>query len=321
MAADSVDMARGVELAGDRLRGLVRETPVEPSPRLGEEAGCEVVLKLENLQLTGSFKLRGALNKLLSLSSGERGRGVVAASSGNHGAAVAFGAGMLNVRCEVFVPEGASPVKVRSIEGYGAKVSFRGGDSGVTEALARKFAEEEGKTYVSPYNDPAVVLGQGTIGAEMSRQIEAIDTVLVSVGGGGMISGVSGYLKGIREGVEVLGCSPENSPVMARSCAAGGILDMESLPTLSDGTAGGVERDAITFDLCRKYVDDFILVSEAEISAAMRFLIEAHHTLVEGAAALGVAALLKEKERLRGRKVAIVLCGANISAETLKKVL
>jgi threonine dehydratase len=316
-----MDMKSQVEEAGRRIRDHVRTTPVERSLRLGELAGAPVHLKLENLQITGSFKLRGALNKLLSLAPEERARGVVAASSGNHGAAVSYGLRALGCGGIVFVPENASPAKIANIRAYGAEVRTHATDSGITEVFARRYASEHGLVYVSPYNDPVVVAGQGTIGMELAGQIDRIDTLYVALGGGGLISGIAGYLKGAGRRVDVVACSPENSAVMHHSVRAGRILEMESLPTLSDGTAGAVEAGAITLDLCRSYVDRYLLVSEEEIRDALRLVFDLHHTLIEGAAAVAVAGFLKDRERRRGGDAVVLLCGANIARETLKSIL
>ncbi|MCP3961420.1 MAG: threonine/serine dehydratase [bacterium] len=314
-----MDVAREVLAAEARIRPYVRETPVEESRVLGAQAGAQVFLKLECYQLTGSFKLRGAVNKILSL--GTEAPAVVAASSGNHGAAIAHAVAVLGGRGVVFVPEDASPTKIEAIRAAGAEVRQEGADCVIAERLARRYGEEHGIPYVSPYNDPLVVGGQGTIGLELARQLETIDTIYVALGGGGLTSGIAGYLESIGRDVEIVACSPERSAVMAASLEAGRILDLESKPTLSDGTAGGVEAGAITFELCRRLIDRTVLLSEAEIRDAMRLLIGRHHVLVEGAAAVAVAGFLREKERLAGRNVAIVLCGANVSPETLREIL
>jgi threonine dehydratase len=305
-----------------RIRGHVRETPVEDSPTLGESAGCHVYLKLENLQRTGSFKLRGATNKLRSLDDRDRSNGVTAASTGNHGMAVACAARELSCRALIFVPENAVESKVEAIRAFGAEIVRHGDDSVAAEIAARSHAVDRGMVFVSPYNDPEVIGGQGTIAREMERQIEGdIDAVFTSLGGGGLISGVGGYLKTVNPDVRVVACSPERSRVMHESLQAGRILELPSEPTLSDGTAGGVEPGAITFDLCREIIDDSIVVGEDEIRHALRWVIERHHTLIEGAAAVAVASFMAEKERYRGRNVAIVLCGANIDSRTLRSVL
>ena len=316
-----MDLFASIQQAEQRIRPYIRETPLEESLALSQTGRADVLVKLENLQHTGSFKLRGALNKLLSLAPDERACGVVAASSGNHGAALAYALRLLGAHGTIFVPEHASSVKVAAMERYGARVERHGDDSVITESYARRYAAEHGMAYVSPYNDLAVVSGQGTIGVELVRQAEHLDAVFVSVGGGGLAAGVAGYLKAIWPHVLIVGCLPQHSPVMARSVEAGRIVDMDSLPTLSDGTAGGIEPGAITFELCQQLVDEFVLVSEEEIAAAMRMFIEAHHMLIEGAAGVAVAAYLKQQQALRGQRVAIIICGANISIETLKTVL
>ncbi len=316
-----LDLGRDVPAAERLIRPYVRETPVDDSPALGRAGSARVFLKMENLQTTGSFKLRGAMNKLLSLTPGQRRSGVVTASSGNHGAAVAYGLKALGIPGVIYVPENASPAKVANIRSFGADVRTHATDSGLTEIFARQCAEESGRVYVSPYNDPVVVAGQGTIGQELSRQLDSVDALFVALGGGGLVSGIAGYLKEIGRRLEVVACSPENSAVMHHSVRAGRILAMESKPTLSDGTAGAVEQEAITLELCRKYVDRYVLVSEEEIREAMRLVIDHHHTLIEGAAGVAVAGYLKDKDRYADHNVVIVLCGANISRERLKDVL
>ena len=316
-----IDVHREVIDALGRIEPQVRRTMLISSDHLSGLCGGSVYLKLENLQHTGSFKVRGAMNKLLSMTDEERARGVAAASSGNHGAAVAYCAAKLDTRGIVFVPEGADPHKVQTIEDLGAEVQRHGGDAVESERFARKYAVRNGLTYISPYNDPKVIGGQGTIAAEFTRQCRRTDTVLASLGGGGLISGMAGFLKKELSETEIIGCSPENSQVMIKSIEAGRILDLPSLPTLSDGTAGGVERGAVTFELCRNLVDGYITVSEEEISKALRLFLEKHHMLIEGAAAVSIAAFLKERERYRGKNVVIVVCGANISPATLKRLL
>jgi threonine dehydratase len=315
------DWLGAIEAAAERIRPHVRATPVEPSSELSRLGEGEVWLKMEHLQTTGSFKLRGAMNRLLLLSPEERRRGIVAASSGNHGMAVSWGMKTLGGKATLFVPENASPVKLQAMRDHGAEVRARGTDSGLSEIEARRYAEEQSLTYVSPYNDPEVVAGQGTVGLEIVRQVDAPDAIFVALGGGGLISGIGLAFEGLGRKVELVACSPANSAVMHHSLEAGRILEMESLPTLSDGTAGGVEPGAITFDLCRRFVTRSVTVSEEEIRAAMRLVMERHHTLIEGAAAVAVAGYLKEKDRLRGRRAVIVLCGANISLEKLREAI
>lgn len=320
-----IDLKPAILQAEQQIRPYVRQTLLEPSLALSQLTGCSVFLKLENLQHTGSFKVRGAVNKLLSLTTlslnTQRSQGVVAASSGNHGAAVAFGLRQTAGTGIIFVPETASATKVEAIRRLGARVEFYGSDAVLTETYARDYADRHNMIYISPYNDLDVIAGQGTIAVELVQQMDAIDAVFISVGGGGLISGMASFLKSVAPQIQVIGCSPQNSPVMAASVQAGHILEMSSQPTLSDGTAGGIEPEAITFEFCQSLVDQFVLVSEAEIAAAMRLFMEVQHQLIEGAAAVAVAALLQVKEHFARQNVAVIVCGANISLHTLKAIL
>ena len=318
---DLTALSTAIVAARERLRGHVRETPFERSLPLSERLGADIFLKLENLQHTGSFKVRGALHKLLCLTPEQRSRGVVAASSGNHGAGLAWSCRELDGRAIIYVPVHASPTKVAMIRRYGAEVRVFGRDGLDTEQHARAAADAEGQTYVSPYNDLDVVRGQGTIGVEMAEQGGTLDAVYVAVGGGGLIGGIAAYLKRVMPAARVVGALPANSPVMAESVKAGRIVARESFPTLSDGTAGGIEADAVTFPICRALVDEWELVSEQEIARSMRRFVDEHHMLIEGAAAVAIAALERNAARHRGHRVGVVVCGANVSMETLEQVL
>jgi threonine dehydratase len=308
--------------AEQRIRPYIRETPVEFSSYLSKKGNCNVYLKLENIQLSGSFKFRGAVNKLLSLSKEDGDKGVVTASSGNHGCAFAHACHILGFKGTIYLPNYASPAKIEAIRQYDVELQFYGDDCGQeTEVYARKIAEETGQVYISPYNDPKVIGGQGTIGIELERQLDLINSVFVCVGGGGLIGGIAGYLKANDKDIEIMGCQPENSAVMYESIKAGQIIEMASQPTLSDGSAGGIEPGAITFEICRDYVDDYILISEEEIKNAILFILEKHHMIIEGAAAVAVASFLKNKHLLSGKHVVLVISGAKISLETLKEIL
>jgi threonine dehydratase len=278
---------------------------------LSRRVGAEVVAKWENRQATGSFKARGALALLTTLPPAVLARGVVAASSGNHGAAVAYGAERLGAPALVFVPEGASPVKLAKIRALGAEVHLHGTDSLDAEIFARSHAEAHGMTYLSPYNDPEVIAGQGTVGVELLRQLDRADVLVVAVGGGGLIAGIAGVLKAAWPHLHVIGAQPAASAVMAESVRAGRILDIPSLPTLSDGTAGGIEPGAITFPLCQTLVDEYILIDEAAIAAAMQLIHDEENEQIEGAAGVAVAACLAADERVRGGRVVVVMCGGN----------
>ena len=315
------DIKNEVLIAEKRIRQHVKETPLDYSIALSHETKVNVFLKCENLQYTGAFKVRGAINKLLSLTLSQREQGIVTASSGNHGAAIAFGLSKLNMKGIVFLPENASLTKIENIRNYTSDLKFYGTDTMQTEIHALEYAKQHNMIYVSPYNDPQVIGGQGTIGLELTNQLDTIDAVFVPIGGGGLISGIAGYLKSMNPSIKIIGCLPANSPVMAESIKSGKIIEMETLPTLSDATAGGIEPDAITFEICRQFVDDYFLVSEEEIKNAIISTIKTQHLLVEGASGVALAALLKESKNLQGKNVVIVLSGANISLDTLKSIL
>ncbi|MCH8335695.1 MAG: threonine/serine dehydratase [Proteobacteria bacterium] len=308
-------------LAANRIASYIRETPLDYSPYFSELTGANVYLKLENLQHTGSFKLRGAFNKLLSLSKEDREAGGVAASSGNHGAAIAYAMNELGISGTIFVPEQTSPTKVDAIKRAGGDVRFFGSDGLDTETHAREYASQNGMVYLSPYNDLDVIAGQGTCGVEIAKQLSNVDAIFIAVGGGGLISGVGAFLKSVNPSLTVVACQPAASAVMTESVRAGKILDLPSGPTLSDGTAGGIEADAITFDICREVTDEFVVVSEEQIAEAMRGFIDSHHMLIEGAAGVAIAGLLASGHKYKGKNVVVVVCGANISRATLKQVI
>lgn len=310
-----------IVLAANRIKPHVRETPLDYSPYFSDESGAHVYMKLENLQHTGSFKLRGAFNKLLSLSAAELKAGCVTASSGNHGAAIAYAMNKLGVTGVIFVPEKTSTVKVDSIKRAGGDVRFFGTDGLDTETHARAYADEHGMVYLSPYNDAEVIAGQGSCGVEIARQLDRVDAVFVAVGGGGLIGGVGAFLKSVNPKMQIVSCQPAASDVMTRSVRAGQILELPSEPTLSDGTAGGIEPGSITFDICRDVVDHYVVVTEDDIAAAMRDFIDSHHMLLEGAAGVAIAGFRQVAADYAGKNVVILVCGGNISRETLAKVI
>ena len=317
----SLDFPKSVDEAAKRISPFIRKTYFTYSPVFSNLLSTDVRFKMENLQVTGSFKARGAVNKLLSLTQETRQKGIVSASTGNHGAAVAYAAQELNVECSIFVPKDASAAKLQNIKNYAAKIEVYGEDCVDSEMKAREIANQNDQVYVSPYNDPFVVAGQGTIGYEIKDQCDGLDAIIVSVGGGGLIGGTASYLKSVWPSIQVIGCSPENSAVMIHSIKKEEILDLESKPTLSDGTAGGVEKESITFPICKDIIDQTILVSETEIQNGMLKFLENERMLLEGAAGTAVAALIKMKDELKGKKVGVVICGGNISLDVLKKVL
>ena len=312
---------QSVKAAANRISEHVRRTPFERSVMMSELTGADVWLKLENQQYTGSFKFRGAMNKMLTLSQSERECGIYTASTGNHGAAVAYACQKLDVPSIIYVPENSSEAKLANMKSFGAEIRVHGKDCMDGELKARKVADSTGGIYLSPYNDPEVVSGQGTISAEIVSQCSGLDAVIVSVGGGGLISGVGGYLKSIWPDIEVIAASPENHAVMIHSLKAGEIIKIDPVPTISDGTAGGVEAGSVTFEMCQEVVDQMVLLTEQEIQDGIIQLIEKERILVEGAAGTAIAALIKKKNDLRGKRVGIIVCGRNISLEVLRKIL
>ena len=310
-----------IEETSRRIAPHVCRTECRSAPALSDKVGAEVHLKLENLQHSRSFKLRGVINKILSLSKADSQKLLVAASTGNHGAAFAHALELFGLRGKLFMPKTSAAVKVENVRSTGVPFELVGEDCIEAEAHAAAFARSGGHVWISPYNDLDVVHGQGTVAVELMEQLEGVDTVLVPVGGGGLMSGIAAYLNAVDPSIEVIGCQPTNSCVMYESIKAGEILDMESLPTISDGTAGGIESGSITFDLCRRHVDDFILLEEAEIVAAMRFLHEMEGVTIEGAAALSSAAVLKERRRFAGRRIALIVSGGRVDEATMDKVL
>jgi threonine dehydratase len=299
--------------AYDRIRPFVRETPVEYSTEFG------AWLKLEHLQHTGSFKFRGASNKIALLTPEQAAAGVVTASNGNHGLGVAAAAQARGIAAEVFVSSHVSPAKARRIERHGAHIHCAGEDPLTAELAARQAAADSGRVFISPYNDRDVMAGQGTIAVELLQQLPQLDAVYVAVGGGGLIGGIGAYLKEASPRTEIVGCWPETSPVMYECMRAGRIIDVPEQPTLSESTAGGLEPGSVTLDVCRRVIDRAMLVSEAEILSALRRLLASDHWLVEGAAGVAAAAFLKDKGRYEN--AAIVLCGRNLSPEAMARVV
>jgi threonine dehydratase len=304
--------------AHERIRSSVLETPLKEVSSIFQEIPSRIFFKLENLQHTGSFKLRGATNKILSLTPEQAAAGVIAASNGNHGIGVAAAAQRAGVRAEVYVSSHVSPGKARRMEELGARVHRAGEDPLTAELAARAAAEQSGKVFISPYNDIDVLAGQGTIAVELLQRLpgaNSIDAVFVAVGGGGLIGGIGACLKHASPSTEIVGCWPQNSPVLYESIKAGRIIDVPEQPTLSESTAGGLEPGSVTLEVCRRVIDRSVLVSEEEILSAMRHVRSAKGWLIEGAAGVALAAFLKNANDYRDKTVVIVICGGNLSDE------
>lgn len=304
------------------IEGAVYRTPLESSAWLSEASDAAVSLKLECYQPTGSFKVRGATAAVAQLTPGQRARGVVTASAGNHGLGVAYAATRAGVEATVVVPEGASPAKVAALSHFPIQL-LRGGPSYDTaERRARELAAETGAIFISPYNDPWVIAGQGTIGSELLEDAPQLDMVLVPVGGGGLISGVGSWIKALRPSCRIIGVQSVASPAMHRALGAGRLVPIDVLPTLADGLAANIETGSLTFDVARDVVDEVILVTEEQIARTIRDAFQEIHLALEGSAVVGIAALTGGLvPDVSGKRVAIIVTGRNIAAERLCSLL
>jgi threonine dehydratase len=296
-------------------------TPLEFSRYLSDAIKGEVWLKLDLVQKTASFKFRGAINKILSLTEAELDQGVVSASTGNYALAVAEAMRLRGREATIYVARDLEESRLNLLRLHGVNLVIFGNRAWDAENEARRVCNEDGRIYVSPYNDPLVVGGQGTCGYEISQQLPDLDAALFACGAGGLLTGSAGWLKHHNPRIEAFGVSPANSPVMFESLRAGKMVEMETLPTLADTCAGGVDLDSITLEFCQRYVNDILLLSEQEIAASIRLLFEQHRLVSEGSGALGVGGLLKRKEHFRGKKVVAVVCGRNIDLEVFKKII
>ena len=320
MSTDDVTL-RDVYLARQRVATLARKTPLLLSPLLSERAGGEVYLKLENLQETGSFKLRGATNRVLGLTDEEKARGVITVSSGNHGRAVSYVAGRLGINAVVCLSERVPGNKVQAIRQLGAEAVVRGEGYDAAVEHAVRLQQERGLTMIEPFDDPHIAAGQGTIGLELLEDLPQIDAVLIPLSGGGLVAGIALALKAASPAIRVIGVSMDRAPVMYHSLKQGRPIEMPEEPTLADALAGGIGlNNRYTFRLCQRYVDEALLVSEEEIAGAMAFMLLEHRLVVEGGGAVGIAAALYGKVKNAGRRVAVVVSGGNVDVPVLLKI-
>ncbi len=321
MSADLTPPTLGINdirAAAVRLRGEVIETPCLPSRTLSALTGCEVFLKFENLQFTASFKERGALNKMAQLTPVERAKGVLAVSAGNHAQGVAYHAQRMGLPATIVMPRFAPAVKVERTRGFGATVVLEGDTFDDARAHGLGLAQERGLTLVHPYDDLAVIAGQGTIGLEMLTQQPDIDTLVVAIGGGGLISGVATAARALRPGIKIIGVQTERFPAVWN--AVHGQQRESAQATIADGIAVK-SPGALTLPLIKANVDDVLLVSEDDIEQAILMLLEIEKTVVEGAGGVGLAALMKHGELFKSRKVGLILCGGNIEPLTLAEII
>jgi threonine dehydratase len=302
------DTAASAHAAHARIKGLIYETPLLPSRSIGARLGVDLHFKAENFQHTGSFKLRGATNKLSLIGQGAQ---AITASSGNHGIACSHAAQRTGAKLTVVLPETVSPAKLARIRSYGTETIIHGADSGLAEAHAQKLSAERGIPYISPYNDADIIAGQGTAGVEMLAQHPRLDAVFISLGGGGLVSGIGSVLKAANPATKVYGVSATASAALAAAIRTGAVHDVPHLDTLADGCAGGMDDGAITLPIATAVIDQLIDCSEAEITTALRAMAHEEHQIVEGAAALALAGFMQVAGALRGKSVAIVICGAN----------
>lgn len=308
-----------VRAARERVSDRVHRTPLFGSRTLGERVGAPLLLKCENLQKTGSFKPRGALSRLLTLDPGARDRGVITISAGNHAQALAWAGRSAGVPATVVMPESAPRSKVRACHGYGAEVVLHGD---VFEAFRKslELAEERELTFVHPFDEEGIIAGQGTAALEIAEDAEDLDAVVVPVGGGGLISGIAAAMAGLDPSVKVYGVEPEGAAAMRRSLDTGEPVHLDELDTVADGLAAPMAGD-LTYELVRRYVEDVVVVSDAEIAVAMELLLSRCKLLVEPAGAAGVAALLAGRIPVTGGPVAAVLSGGNVDLDRLPGLL
>ena len=308
-----------IEAAALRLAGQVLDTPCVESKTLGQIVGAQVFLKFENLQFTASFKERGALNKLATLiESGVPIKGVIAASAGNHAQGVAHHAQRLGLRAVIVMPQHTPTVKVERTRGFGAEVVLHGESFDQAHDKALAMAAEQGLTFVHPFDDAAVIAGQGTIGIEMLKAQPDLDTLVIAVGGGGLISGIATAARHLKPGMQIIGVQTARFPAMVN--AIKGTSHPQGASTIAEGIAVG-QPGQITREIVRELVDDLVLVDEGDIEQAIVMLLEIEKTLVEGAGAAGLAALLKDPARFAGKKIGLVLCGGNIDPLLLAAIL
>jgi len=305
-----------IQQAREALSGIARRTPLESAPRLGGN----IYIKAENLQLTGAFKLRGAYNKIRSLSGEEAERGVIACSAGNHAQGIALSAAKLGIRSVICMPAGAPISKVEATRAYGAQVVLVPGVYDDAAREAERLSREQGYTFAHPFNDPLVMAGQGTIGLEILEQLPEAEQVVVPIGGGGLISGVALAVKETKPSCRVVGVQAAGAPSMYLSLRAGRPMELSSVSTIADGIA--VKRPGdLTFELCRKYVDEVVTVTEDEIASAILALMEEQKTVAEGAGAASVAACMFGKVPTEGRKTVCLVSGGNVDVTTLSRII
>jgi threonine dehydratase len=310
-----------IQDARKSIRDQVKKTPLVRSPYLSSLTGSDVYLKLENLQVTNAFKIRGALYRLMKLSPEERAHGIIAASSGNHAQAVAVGAEKLNLKAIVVVPETTPKIKIEKIRKHKVELILHGEKYDYAEEYARKLAKERGLTFVSAYNDQIVVAGQGTVGLEILEDLPTADSIVVPVSGGSILSGVAVAAKSIKPSIEILGAQPENVAAMYHCLKAGKIINIPMKQTIAEGLDGNIEQGCITFELVQRYVDEVLLFSEETIKKMIRILWEQDKQVVEASGAIAIAPIVEMPKRFAGKQTVAVITGGNIDEAVFKSIL
>ncbi|QTG16961.1 threonine/serine dehydratase (plasmid) [Agrobacterium tumefaciens] len=318
MTKEILEMAVKAVQARRRIRDHIYETPLVPARHAGKAHGATVLFKCENFQLTGSFKIRGATSKMSAATGSQH---MITASSGNHGIGSAHASQALGRKLTVVLPETVVVSKLEKIKSYGVEVILHGHETGLAETYAQELSHKDGYEYVSPYNDPFVIAGQGTIALELLEQSDRIDNVFVSMGGGGLISGIASVFKAFSPNTRIFGIAAINSKALAESMAAGRIVETDHLDTLADAVAGGVDEGSITLPIAMEAVDEVIECTEAEIGAALRTLAFDENMIVEGSAALALAGFNKVASRLAGQTSVVLICGANYDKAVITRTI
>lgn len=309
-----------IQKARTTLQGVICRTGLAYTNTISEMSGNQVYLKMENLQRTGSFKLRGAYNKIANLSAEEKVKGVIASSAGNHAQGVALAATSFGIHSTVVMPKNAPLSKVNATRGYGARVVLHGDVYDEAYAEAKRIQDEQGATFIHPFNDPMVIAGQGTIGLELLEDLPDVEVVVVPIGGGGLIAGMAIALKKMKPSIKVIGVQTKNMPCMAKALANQCVVTIDGIPTIADGIAVKTPGN-LTFDIVQRYVDEIVTVDEEEIASAILLLLERVKTVSEGAGAASVAAVLNRFAEYKDRKIAAVISGGNIDVNTMTRII
>ncbi len=310
-----------IQLAKERITPYIRKTPLFRSYYLSLISGGDVYLKVESLQLTGSFKLRGAFNKLLNLTKEEVKNGIITASSGNHAQAIGISSEKLGISAKIVVPTNTPKNKLDKIRKFNVELVLLGDNYDESEQIALELAEKENRTWISPYNDELVIAGQGTIVPEIYEELQEIDSILVPIGGGGLISGIAIAAKDVYSNAKVIGIQTEACPTMYESIKAGKIIDIEMFDSVADGVWGGIEKDSITFDITKDFVDEIVVVKEETIKKAISVIWKNEEFVTEASGAMAITPILDDPEKFKDKVVVCIISGGNIDKELFDEII